>query len=121
VCLVTLAFHYNIDGIIFMWDVSSESTFHSIDPWLDCVKRNVIEANELLLRNGMPISGALFEPELLIVGNKTDKIGNDELERLRLSCPKHVLVVSFHKIVMFLKQCSFEVTPLRAEFPCHCD
>ena len=43
-------------------------------------------------------SNSQVDPDLLIIGNKADKISKEELETLKKACPRHIFTVSNSKL-----------------------
>jgi len=77
-------FYDNCDGVIFVWDVSVNSTLNSLDKWLDDIsesnRERDLSSNEALLRavpgTDEESASTVFRIPLLVVGNKLiDLIG----------------------------------------------
>ena len=79
-------FYEDCDGVIFVWDVSVEATYHSLNLWLD----ELIKVENKVAMAGV---GNINLP-LLIVGSKLDKLSLSDRKDLQSSCPQHVLMVS---------------------------
>jgi GTPase SAR1 family protein len=97
--LARSVFYDDLDGVIFMWDTSSESTFHSMDAWLREVKERLhSHSSKSDSTNGIsqyrkPSIAGMTLP-VMIVGGKSDKLDGDRLNELMSTCPNHVFVVS---------------------------
>ena len=109
-------FFEDCDAVIFVWDVSDESTYHSLYRWLMKIndQGDMIDLDEPAgevsgqdIESGGShynlespprkisriVSGAKHRP-LLIVGNKIDKLTSSQLAELKAACPQQIFVSS---------------------------
>ena len=107
-------FFDNCDAVIFVWDVSDESTYHSLHRWLmeinarsdgidmsdddNKVVESDIESEIHKFNKESPPrsvsrakSGVEHRP-LLLVGNKIDKLTTNQLAELKAACPQQIFI-----------------------------
>ena len=107
-------FFDDCDAVIFVWDVSDESTYHSLHRWLMEInaRSDVLDMDD----NGKSVfdsdiesggnkcniespprsvsrakSGVKHRP-LLLVGNKIDKLAPSQLAELKTACPQQIFI-----------------------------
>lgn len=107
------------DGYIFLWDSSSEITYHSLQTWLAEVTqarcRNLASNNWQTHDKEESTTheeGGYDQQPLLIVGNKIDKLSNAEREALQMANEQQIFVVIFIKhnqfsynLLLFINYC----------------
>eukprot|EP01041_Mallomonas_annulata_P011607 gene11607-24303_t len=88
-------FYEDCDGVIFVWDVSVEATYHSLGKWLDelvHIDRGV-STPDVVSQSSSKSDNSPNLP-LLIVGSKMDKLGAVYRREIQLACSQQVLVSS---------------------------
>jgi len=84
-------FYHDCDGVIFVWDVSVEATYHSLNTWLSELSKVEQKAEVTSELSSSESSSSL---PLLVVGSKMDKLTSSDRRDLQTACPQHVLVSS---------------------------
>jgi GTPase SAR1 family protein len=92
------------DGYIFLWDSSSEITYHSLQTWLTEVTQSRCRNSssnhwqnpdeEDIITHEEGGNNKDNQHPLLIVGNKIDKLSNAEREALQIANEQQIFVVS---------------------------
>ena len=96
-------FYQKCDGVIFVWDVSFELSYLTLNDWLDEIKQsetNVCKSNtssENLSEFPSEENNISLMLPLFIVGNKIDKLSTKDFQEIQKVNRQNILMVTFCK------------------------
>jgi len=103
-------FYGDCDGVIFVWDVSFEASYLTLNDWLDEIKQSESKnKNKCKSHTSMDIlseypneSSFNYMLPLFIVGNKIDKLRQKDFQEIQKLNRQNILMVVYNKYSQFI-------------------